>query len=35
MKKQVLWFGMVLLTLAVLPLLGGGASLDFHGPELT
>lgn len=26
MKKQILWFGMVLLTLAALPLLGGGAS---------
>jgi hypothetical protein len=26
MKKQVLWFGMVLLALAALPLLGGGAS---------
>ncbi len=26
MKKQTLWFGMVLLTLAALPLLGGGAS---------
>jgi hypothetical protein len=26
MKKQVLWLGMVLLTLAALPLLGGGAS---------
>jgi len=26
MKKQVLWFGIVLLALAALPLLGGGAS---------